>query len=135
LIAILTWFGGYTLYNRFFLKKRGLEQFPIPRFSMPSLSLPSFKKSSEPSRPRWGFGRRSQRGGGYTAMNQDETEHFAGRFSLSSEDEDEDHREDLTGGGEDARVLGGEAREWRGQRRSQEREEGRVGVHQGLVDV
>ena len=70
-------------------------------------------------------------------MNQDETQGFAARYSLSDDDDDEgDQDEDLTGGGEDARVLGGEAREWRGQsavRGSQT--EGRVGVHQGLVDV
>lgn len=66
-------------------------------------------------------------------MNQDETENFAGRFSLS--DDDDDTHEDLTGGAEDARVLGGEAREWRDQPRREQRDEGRVGVHQGLVDV
>jgi cation-dependent mannose-6-phosphate receptor len=128
----LTWFAGHTFYNRFYLKKRGIDQFPVPHVSMPQIKLPSFKRASAPSGPKWGFGRRSQRTG-YTAMNQDETQHFAGRFSLS--DDDEDDHEDLTGGAEDARVLGGEAREWRGQPRREEVEEGRVGVHRGLVDV
>ena len=66
-------------------------------------------------------------------MNTDESQGFAARYSLS---DDEDEHEDLTGGGEDARVLGGEAREWRGEaRRDDNRAEGSVGVHQGLVDV
>lgn len=134
-IAVLTWFAGHTFYNRFYLSKRGLDQFPLPRFPLPSIRLPTFKKSSEASRPKWGFGRRSQRGG-YTAMNQDETQGFAARYSLSDDDEDEGPHEDLTGGGEDARVLGGEAREWRGQSAGRGAQpSGGVGVHQGLVDV
>ena len=133
-IAILTWFAGHTLYNRFYLERRGLSQFPLPQ-SLPKLKLPSFQKSSsgEPSRPSWGFGRRSQRGGAYSAMNTDESQGFAARYSLDSDDDDE--HEDLTGGGEDARVLGGEAREWRGEARRDGPSGGSVGVHQGLVDV
>ena len=69
-------------------------------------------------------------------MNQDETQGFAARYSLSDDDEDEGPHEDLTGGGEDARVLGGEAREWRGQSAGRGAQpSGGVGVHQGLVDV
>ena len=133
-IAILTWFFGHTLYNRFYMQKRGIDQFPVPHISVPKVSMPSFKKSNTgSSKPNWGFGRRSQRNGGYSVMNQDETQHFVGRYSLS--DDDDDEHENLTGGAEDARVLGGEAREWRGQSRPEPRDENRPGVHQGLVDV
>jgi len=65
-------------------------------------------------------------------MNTDESQGVAARYSLS---DDDDEHEDLTGGGEDARVLGGEAREWRGEARRDDRAEASVGVHQGLVDV
>lgn len=137
LVAILTWFGGVTLYNRFYLKRRGMEQFPIPRFSrLPGVRLPQPVSSSDGSaQPRrsWSapWKRRSQRAG-YNHLRQDphEEEHLAARFSLDDEDDDED----------DARVLGGEMEAWR---RSGE-EESRlpassssngdvVGVHQGLV--
>lgn len=121
LIAILTWFGGHTLYNRFFLQRRGLDQFPIPRCA-PKLHLGS-GDSERPAR-RWGF-RRSQRSGyNHLRTEPDEEDSLAAaRFSLEDEDED------------DASALGGEINAWRGQRRSGEDVEPRVGAHQGLVDL
>jgi cation-dependent mannose-6-phosphate receptor len=136
LIAVLTWFLGHTLYNRFFLKLRGRDQFPIP--SVPSLHLPSMPSlgksgsAASAAKPNWGWQRRSQRAGyGHVrAEEDDEEEGFAGRFSLEDEDED---AEDLTGQGLDARALGGNAGVWRDTPAREE--EGRVGVHQGLVDI
>lgn len=137
-IAILTWFGGHTLYNRFYLKKRGLEVFPIPRCHRPpGVHLPQPISSSDGSaqvpRRSWSapWKRRSQRAG-YNHLRQDpnEEDHLAARFSLDDDDVDED----------DARVLGGEMEAWR---RSGDEETSRpsasasngetVGVHQGLV--
>jgi len=127
LIAVLTWFMGHTLYNRLYLKRTGLSQFPIPQ-SLPSLPFMG-KSESSPSKPRWGFGRRSQRNGyqGIRADEHDEEEHFAGRFSLDDDDE-----EDLTGGAEDARALGGEANAWRGQTQGGSQSHPTLGVHRGL---
>lgn len=85
----------------------------------------------------WGsWGRRSQRSGysGIRADEDDEGEHFAGRFSLEEDDED---AEDLTG--QRVGALGEEANAWRGAPgRSQEAnagQQGKAGVHQGLVEV
>ncbi|WWD16563.1 hypothetical protein CI109_100990 [Kwoniella shandongensis] len=139
-IAILTWFGGLTLYNRLYLKKRGLSQFPIPSFHLPSISLPGTKSSSatgngtSSGQPRWGsWGRRSNRSGagGYSsiraeAAEDDEEEGFAGRFSLEDDDED---AEDLTGGETDAWRSHGHANG------AKAKGNGSVGVHQGLVDI
>ncbi|KAK4687626.1 cation-dependent mannose-6-phosphate receptor, partial [Tremellales sp. Uapishka_1] len=133
-IAILTWFGGHTLYNRYYLRLRGREQFPFPSLSAPSLSLPSLpfrRKDASAARPAWGF-RRSQRSGynHVRAEENDEETGFAGRFSLDDgEDEDE---EDLTGM-EDARALGGNV--WSERTGGQGTGGAKVGVHQGLVDI
>jgi cation-dependent mannose-6-phosphate receptor len=136
IIAILTWFGGHTLYNRFYLKKSGMDVFPIPKCHRPpGVRLPQPISSSDGSaQPRrsWSapWKRRSQRAG-YNHLRQDpnEEDHLAARFSIDDEDEDED-----------ARVLGGEMEAWR---RSGDEEAARpsastsngetVGVHQGLV--
>ncbi|ORY27462.1 mannose-6-phosphate receptor binding domain-containing protein [Naematelia encephala] len=136
-IAFLTWFGGHTIYNRFYLKRRGLDQFPIPKISLPSAPALSFRSDGQSTIPKPGgfWKRRSQRNG-YTnirADDNDEHEGFAGRFSLEEDDED---AEDLTGGGVDARALGGETHAWRGTARGDSQQgHASVGVHQGLVDV
>jgi cation-dependent mannose-6-phosphate receptor len=114
IIAILTWFGGHTLYNRFYLKKSGMDVFPIPKCHRPpGVRLPQPISSSDGSaQPRrsWSapWKRRSQRAG-YNHLRQDpnEEDHLAARFSIDDEDEDED-----------ARVLGGVGmRRLRGHRR------------------
>lgn len=131
-IAILTWFVGQTLYNRFHLGRRGMAQFPIPGFSC---GCPASNNNTEqPPRRGWGLnrGRRSQRGYNHLATEPDEEDSLAAaRFSLT-DDEDED----------DARALGGEVDAWRGTgyRRSQELgamggDGERVGAHQGLVNL
>jgi cation-dependent mannose-6-phosphate receptor len=124
LIAFITWFGGHTLYNRFHLKRRGLEQFPIPRSTI-SLPKSPFNRS-DTGRSFW---RRSQRPG-YSNVRAEEydgeEDGFAGRFSLEDDDED---AEDLTGQG-----LGAERDAWRGAQGGNV-QQGKVGVHQGLVDV
>ncbi|CAK9785766.1 mannose 6-phosphate receptor domain-containing protein [Cutaneotrichosporon oleaginosum] len=133
-VAILTWFGGHTLYNRFYLKRRGMDVFPIPKCHRPpGVHLPQPISSSDGSaQPRrsWSapWKRRSQRAG-YNHLRQDpnEEDHLAARFSID-DDEDED----------DAHVLGGEMQAWRQggdvevSRTSTSNEE-TVGVHQGLV--
>lgn len=133
LVALLTWFGGHTLYNRFYLGRRGIEQFPVPRCSRPpGVRLPQPVSSSDGSAQprRWSapWKRRSQRAGyNHIRQNPNEEDHLAARFSLD-DDEDED----------DAHVLGGEMEAWR---RSADDEAHRppvsngetVGVHQGLV--
>ncbi|WVQ83617.1 hypothetical protein IAT38_005758 [Cryptococcus sp. DSM 104549] len=135
-IAFFTWFGGHTIYNRFYLNRRGLSQFPIPSlpsWHIPSLSLGRSNDTSQPSGPRWGgWRRRSARSGysGVRADDNDEEEGFAGRFSLEESDED---AEDLTGSG-----VAGEQNAWRshrGQQGAGEAGKGTVGVHQGLVDI
>ncbi|WVW80082.1 hypothetical protein I302_102055 [Kwoniella bestiolae CBS 10118] len=137
-IAILTWFGGHTLYNRFYLGRRGAAQFPL--FHIPKISLPTFKSQSNgesSTGPKWGsWRRRSQRsGGGYTSVRADENdeeEGFAGRFSLDDDELDAD-AEDLTGVNE--------TNAWRNQGASiganGDGANGKknVGVHQGLVDI
>ncbi|KAK8861528.1 hypothetical protein IAR55_002350 [Kwoniella newhampshirensis] len=138
-IAILTWFGGVTLYNRFYLHKRGLSQFPIPSLHMPSVALPTFgsKTTSDngTSKPGWGSWRRRSARSGYSsiraeATEDDEEEGFAGRFSLEDDDED---AEDLTGGETDAwRNHGANAK---GKIPGLASGTGTVGVHQGLVDI
>lgn len=137
-IAILTWFGGHTLYNRFKLGRRGMEQFPLPSCHMPAVRLPgrnSGESNSAPSGPRWGgWGRRSRRNGGYNHLRADEPHEedgLAGRFSLEDDDDDDD----------DARALGGDTHAWRAPpaamgaspRVSDDRQ--RPGVNQGLVDI
>ncbi|WVN85701.1 uncharacterized protein L203_100851 [Cryptococcus depauperatus CBS 7841] len=133
-IAILTWFGGLTLYNRFVLKRRGLSQFPVPSFHFPSISLKS-SLSSESSKPRWGSWRRRSNQAGYNhirADDNDEEDGFAGRFSLEESDED---AEDLTAAGV------GDASVWRSHQQDQQREGGhnkgkaKVGAHEGLVNI
>jgi len=131
-IAFFTWLGGQTLYNRFYLKRRGRDQFPFS-----SLHLPGFSRSGHtgPSLPGLGsFRRRSQRAGysGIRAEENDEDEGFARRFSLEEDDED---AEDLTG--QRVGALGEEANAWRGAPNGQANgvQQGKVGVHQGLVDV
>ncbi|KAL7419739.1 hypothetical protein Q5752_005655 [Cryptotrichosporon argae] len=130
-IAFFTWFLGHTLYNRLYLQRRGLSQFPLP--ALPSLALPSFRRSDAQPRtgPSWGSWRRSaRRTRGYntvSALENDEEEGFAARFSLDDEDEQ---------GMEDARALGGEVDAWRGQATpAAAAEGGKVGTHQGLVDI
>lgn len=131
-VAFVTWLGGHTLYNRFYLNRRGFDQFPIPSFHIPS--MPSFSRSSDgsgPSKPRWG--RWSQRSGysGIRADENDEDEGFAGRFSLEDDDGD---AEDLTG--RNVGALGEEANAWRGAPgQANGVQQAKVGVHQGLVDV
>jgi cation-dependent mannose-6-phosphate receptor len=126
LIAILTWFGGHTLYNRFFLHRRGLDQFPLPRCSAPKLSLGGNSDGERPARS-WGF-RRSQRGYNHLRTEPDEEDSLAAaRFSLEDEDDEDD-----------ARALGGEVNAWRGhtpRRSSDDGDRPRVGAHQGLVDL
>ncbi|OCF42427.1 hypothetical protein I317_03802 [Kwoniella heveanensis CBS 569] len=156
-IAIFTWFGGHTIYNRFYLKRRGLAQFPMPSLSFPRVKLPTMPSSSgraankSSQKPGWGsWGRRSQRShNGYSnirADEDDEEEGFAGRFSLEDDDED---AEDLTGlgnghsnaSGSAADGLGSETNAWRNQANvngSSASGQGKgksVGLHQGLVDI
>jgi cation-dependent mannose-6-phosphate receptor len=125
LVAILTWFFGHTFYNRLYLGRRGIEQFPIPSslpFSLPSVSLPKFGSrsagpSSQASKPAGaGFGwRRSSQRRGYSnirADEDDEEDGFAGRFSLE-DDDDLDEPRDLTEGLVRENALGGETDAWR----------------------
>ncbi|WWC60243.1 uncharacterized protein I303_102809 [Kwoniella dejecticola CBS 10117] len=140
-IAIITWFGGHTLYNRFYLNRRGLSQFPVPSFSLPKIALPKRGADSSSSNgPRWGAWRRRSNRAGYTGIRADEHEEegFAGRFSLDDDELDED-AEDLTGVG-----VGNEAHAWRSQANGSSTVAGdgagggkgkNVGVHQGLVDI
>lgn len=131
-VALISWFVGQTLYNRLKRGRRGLDQFPIPRFSKSSVQLPSFRGHAEEGaqRPRWGvFKRRSQRNG-YNHLRQDpdEEDHLAAsRFSLDDDEEND---------------VGAEVNAWRtpdtgGNRASDDsqRPSGTVGVHQGLVDL
>lgn len=128
----MSWFAGQTLYNRFKLGRRGMDQFPIPHFHKPSVQLPSFRGHGEEGgapRPRWGvFKRRSQRNG-YNHLRQDPDEEdrlAASRFSLDDDEEAD---------------VGAEVNAWRtpdvSGRASDEnqRPSGSVGVHQGLVDL
>ena len=81
----------------------------------------------------FGWRRRSQRSGysGIRVDENDEEEGFAGRFSLEEDDED---AEDLTG--QRVGALGDEANAWRGDAaKSNGVQQGKVGVHQGLVDI
>jgi cation-dependent mannose-6-phosphate receptor len=140
-IAILTWFLGHTLYNRFFLQRRGRDILPLPSFSKLKLpSLPSRSGSSgsgSQSGPKWGSWRRSARSGysGIRAEEGDEHEGFAGRFSLDDDDEDlDDGPDEILGEDRDAwrdipGRTGGDASSNGGKGK------GRVGVHQGLTDV
>ncbi|ODN80657.1 hypothetical protein L202_02836 [Cryptococcus amylolentus CBS 6039] len=139
-IAFLTWFGGVTMYNRLKLKRRGIDQFPLPDFSswhLPSIHLPSRSNvnssSNGASRPGWGSWNR--RSSGYSNVRADEHDDeetgFAGRFSLEESDED---AEDLT------TVGVGEANVWRNhqQERDSTDEQGKGkgrAEHGGLVDV
>ncbi|OWT35456.1 hypothetical protein J008_07055 [Cryptococcus neoformans] len=88
-IAILTWFGGLTLYNRLYLKRRGLSQFPLPSFDYQSISLPP-RNSAEHPGPNWDSSRRRpSRSGGYRPVQtegHDREERFAPRFSLDDGD-------------------------------------------------
>ncbi|EIW66804.1 hypothetical protein M231_01432 [Tremella mesenterica] len=127
LIAIMTWFLGHTLYNRLYLKRRGLDQFPIPSLpSLPHIRLPFQRKEADPG-PSWGSWRRH---GQYTSLHaedHDETEGLAGRFSIDDEDERD--------GAQDAHPLvEEEADAWRSGPKTV-KQGGAVGVHQGLVDV
>jgi cation-dependent mannose-6-phosphate receptor len=155
LIAFLTWFFGHTLYNRFYLKRRGLAQFPLPSFTLPKLSAGSIRNPftrAEPSRPRFGFGRRSRAGYANVRADEgyDEEDGFAGRFSL----EDDEDAEDLTGEGVQVganAALGEETDAWRGAaapggmgRATNGTTVGggghgsgkpKLGAHQGLVDI
>ncbi|GFZ42625.1 hypothetical protein JCM24511_00342 [Saitozyma sp. JCM 24511] len=156
LIAFLTWFFGHTLYNRFYLKRRGLAQFPLPSFTFPKLSAGSIRNPftrAEPSRPRFGFGRRSRAGYANVRADEgyDEEDGFAGRFSL----EDDEDAEDLTGEGVQVganAALGEETDAWRGAaapggmgRATNGTTVGgggghgsgkpKLGAHQGLVDI
>jgi hypothetical protein len=140
-IAILTWFLGHTLYNRFFLQRRGKDILPLPNFSKFKLpSLPSRSSSTGQSGPKWGSWRRSARSGysGIRAEEGDEHEGFAGRFSLDDDDEDLDDGPD--------EILGEDRDAWRdipgrtdtsgtGAGGGNGKGKGRVGVHQGLTDV
>ncbi|KAL1410371.1 hypothetical protein Q8F55_004379 [Vanrija albida] len=143
-VAVLTWFGGHSLYNRFYLGRRGLDQFPLPRFSAPKLSLPTVggaraNSAAAPApRPRWSlFKRRSQRAG-YSHVRADdggEEDRLAGaRFSL--DDTDDEYQYD----DQDARAINSEMNAWRtsprqSSERTGQRQEPTVGVHQGLVDI
>ncbi|WWC87820.1 uncharacterized protein L201_002712 [Kwoniella dendrophila CBS 6074] len=147
-IAIFTWFGGHTLYNRFYLKRTGLSQFPLPSsLSLPKIKLPSIGKSSQSgsgsgsgSGPKWGsWRRRSHRSNGYIGIRadeDDEEEGFAARFSLDDDDLDND-AEDLTS----TNGLGNETNAWRNQSNGgvatgDVNNKGKnVPLHQGLVDI
>lgn len=87
-IVLLTWFGGLTLYNRLYLKRRGLSQFPLPTFDYQSISIPSRNSNEQPG-PNWDPSRRrSNRSGGYghvRAEGHDGEERFAARYSLEEE--------------------------------------------------
>ncbi|BEI97628.1 hypothetical protein CcaverHIS631_0212170 [Cutaneotrichosporon cavernicola] len=133
-VAILTWFGGHTLYNRFYLKRSGMDIFPFPKCHRPpGVRLPQPISSSDGSaQPRrsWSapWKRRSQRAG-YNHLRQDpnEEDHLAARFSIDDDDDDDD-----------ARVLGGEMEAWRqsgeeeAARLSSASDRETVGLHQGL---
>lgn len=145
-MALLTWFGGVTLYNRIHLKRRGMDQFPLPSFKLPSLSGLFGRTGSNASSgaPKSGFGwrRRSQRGGtaGYSnirADEYDEGEGFAGRFSLDDDDDlDDQDAQNLTSQSVEARALAGEANAWRSQPAAGQGGAGSGGnAGRGLVDV
>lgn len=135
-VAILTWFGGHTIYNRFVLGRRGLDQLPLSRCTRPPgvrLPHPATSDQTPPRRGRWNvFQRRSQRAGynHVRADEHDEEDHLAARFSL---DDDDDH--------DDAQVLGGEMEAWRRSDDDQAparpsyggNSSSAPGVHQGLV--
>ena len=92
-----------------------------------------FRSSNDtgPSKPAWGRG--SQRSGysGIRADENDEEEGFVARFSLEEDDGD---AEDLSGQG--VRALGAEANAWRGApAQVNGDQQGKAGVHQGLVNV
>lgn len=139
-IAVLTWFLGHTLYNRFFLQRRGKDILPLPSFSKLKLpSLPSRSGSTGQTGPKWGSWRRSSRSGysGIRAEEGDENEGFAGRFSLDDDDEDLDGPDEILGEDRDAwrdipgRTGGDASSGGNGNGKGK----GRVGVHQGLTDV
>lgn len=121
---ILAWFVGHTLYNRFVLKKTGRAVLPI--LSLPSMG--GLGQSSSSSRPKWGLGRRASGYQGIRAEEHDEEEHFASRFSLEGDEEDED----LTGGNEAARALGDTANVWSGQPKANGPSQADAGIHRGL---
>lgn len=150
----MTWFLGHTLYNRFFLKRRGRDIFPFPHFSnfkIPSLpSRPRAGGSAAQSGPKWGSWRRSTANrSGYSGIRADEHDHdeqegFAGRFSLDDDEIDEEERgagslglgedrdawRDIPGrDSEDAQPSNGHASGGKGKGK------GKVGVHQGLTHV
>ncbi|WWC68691.1 uncharacterized protein I206_102625 [Kwoniella pini CBS 10737] len=139
-IAIITWFGGHTLYNRYYLKRSGLSQFPIPSFSFPKIALPKTGRSTENTSgngPRWGAWRRRSNRSGYTGIRADEHEEegFAGRFSLD-DDELDDDAEDLTGVGNEANAWRSHANGSSVNANGDSSGKGKnVGVHQGLVDI
>ena len=87
-----------------------------------------------PSKPAWGsWGRGNQRSGysGIRADENDEEEGFVARFSLEEDDGD---AQDLTRQGVGA--LGGEANAWRGApAQANGDQQGKAGIHQGLVNV
>ena len=140
-IAILTWFLGHTLYNRFFLQRRGKDILPLPSFSRFKLpSLPSRSTSTGQSGPKWGSWRRSARSGysGIRAEEGDENVGFAGRFSLDDDDEDlDDGPDEITGEDRDAwrDIPGRTDASGTGASSGNGKGKGRVGVHQGLTDV
>ena len=139
-IAVLTWFLGHTLYNRFFLQRRGRDILPLPSFSGLRLpSLPSRSGSANQTGPKWGSWRRSSRSwyDGIRAEEGDENEGFASRFSLDDDDEDLDGPDEILGEDRDAwrdipGRTGGDASDATG---GNGKGKGRVGVHQGLTDV
>jgi cation-dependent mannose-6-phosphate receptor len=140
-IAILTWFLGHTLYNRFFLQRRGKDILPLPSFSKFKLPpLPSRSSSTGQSGPKWGSWRRSSRSGysGIRAEEGDEHEGFAGRFSLDDDDEDlDDGPDEITEEDRDAwrDIPGRIDASGAGAVNGNGKGKGRVGVHQGLTDV
>ena len=144
----MTWFLGHTLYNRFFLKRRGRDIFPIPNFlsnlRVPSLPSRPGSGTSGQSGPKWGSWRRSAGSrSGYSNIRADEHDHdeqegFAGRFSLDDDELEEEER-GQSGLGEDRdawRDIPGRADDGLASSDEQTRKgKGKVGVHQGLTHV
>jgi cation-dependent mannose-6-phosphate receptor len=95
LIAIVAYLVAGTLYNRFALGLRGMDQIPRISFFSFSDTMDFLKRITEScrggSRPRqWGSWGERNRYSGFGRLAAEEEESIAhGRFSLEDEDEDE----------------------------------------------
>jgi cation-dependent mannose-6-phosphate receptor len=139
----LTWFLGHTLYNRFFLQRRGKDILPLPnlsKFKLPSIPSRGSGSGQSQSGPKWGSWRRSQgSGNGYSgirAEENDENEGFAGRFSLDDDDELDEGPDEILDEDRDAwRDIPGRSTGGGADTNGNGKGKGKVGVHQGLTNV